>query len=129
MANIRTFNDVLPGAIVTSNSGRQYVVLADDAGNRGLFSPKGTWIRPNDGELTFGRDHVGVSKIEDFDTLPVLDRISEGIKYIYTSRNACAPLTTIYTSEPACVTAAKAKVADLQAEMDRQKAIIQRYER
>lgn len=124
---IQTFMDVLPGAIVTSTQGKRYVVLADDAGNRGLFGEKGTWIRPNDGELTFGKNHMGVQSIGVFDTLPVLDQISEGIKYIYTNRAACAPLTMVYTAEDPRVTEAKAKVAALQAEMARQQAIINRY--
>lgn len=127
MANIHTFKDVLPGAIVTSAQGKQYVVLADDAGNRGLFGPNGTWIRPNDGELTFGKNHMGVKCIEAFDTLPVLDQISEGIKFIYTNRGQCAPLSPIYTAEDPRVTEAKAKIAAMQAEIDRQAAIIARY--
>lgn len=124
---IQNFMDILPGAIVTSAQGKQYVVLADDAGNRGLFSEKGTWIRPNDGELTFGKNHMKVQKVEVFDTLPVLDQISEGIKYIYTDRFRCAPLTTVYTAEDPRVVEAKAKMTALQAEMARQQAIINRY--
>lgn len=127
MANIKTFKDVLPGAIVTSKQGNKYVVLCDDAGNRGLFTSSGTWIRPNDGELTFGKNHMAVQSIQDFDTLPVLDRVSEGLKYIMTGRHACAPLSTIYTAEDPRVTAAKAEVARLNAEMARQQAIIDRY--
>lgn len=129
MANIKTFMDVLPGSIVVSDMGTEYVVLVDDAGNRGLFSHRGTWIRPNDGELTFGKNHMSVSKVLEFDTLPVLDRVSEGIKYIYTDRVSCAPLTVCYTSEPQCVTEAKRKIADMEAEIKRQEAIIQRYAR
>lgn len=124
---IQNFMDILPGAIVTSAQGKQYVVLADDAGNRGLFSEKGTWIRPNDGELTFGKNRMKVQKVEVFDTLPVLDQISEGIKYIYTDRE-CAPLTTVYTAEDPRVVEAKAKMIALQAEMVRQQAIIYRYQ-
>lgn len=129
MANIRTFKDVLPGAIVTSDQGKKYVVLTDDAGNRGLFGANGTWIRPNDGELTFGKNHRKVDKIQDFDTLPVLDRVSEGIKYIYTGRDACAPLTTVYTAEDPRVTAAKAKMDTLVRQMAEQQAIIDAYGR
>lgn len=129
MANIKTFNDILPGSIVTSSGGTDYVVLCDDAGNRGLFSAKGTWIRPNDGELTFGKRRTAVSKIREFDTLPVLDRISEGIKYLYTDRRACAPLSTIYTSEDPRRIEALAEADRLEAAARRQREIADRYAR
>lgn len=124
---INTFKDVLPGAIVTSAQGKEYVVLVDDAGNRGLFTQKGTWIRPNDGELTFGKNHMNVQKIEDFDTLPVLDRVSEGLKYIFTGRATCAPLAVSYTAENPRVAEARAEMARLREAMDAQQAIIDRY--
>ena len=124
---INTFKDVLPGAIVTSTQGKKYVVLVDDAGNRGLFTDKGTWIRPNDGELTFGKNRMGVQMIQDFDTLPVLDRVSEGLKYIFTGRANCAPLAISYTAEDPRVTEARAQMARLKDAMAEQQAIIDRY--
>lgn len=127
MANIKTFKDVLPGAIVTSAQGNKYVVLVDDAGNRGLFTPKGTWIRPNENSLTFGKNRMAVSKIEDFDTLPVLDRVSEGIKYIFTDRYNCAPLTTVYSAEDPRRTAALREAERYEAEARRQREIAARY--
>lgn len=127
--NIKTFKDVLPGSIVTSKQGNLYVVLVDDAGNRGLFSSRGTWIRPNDGELTFGKNHMTVDKIQDFDTLPILDRVSEGLKYMFTDRHACAPLTTVYTAEDPRVTQAKKALADAEAAAANARAIIARYGR
>lgn len=125
---INTFKDVLPGAIVTSSQGKEYVVLVDDAGNRGLFTSKGTWIRPNDGELTFGKNHMAVAKIEDFDTLPVLDRVSEGLKYIFTGRANCAPLAISYTAEDPRVTAARQEADRLRQRLAEQGAIIRRYQ-
>lgn len=125
---INTFKDVLPGAIVTSSQGKEYVVLVDDAGNRGLFTSKGTWIRPNDGELTFGKNHMTVQSIQDFDTLPVLDRVSEGLKYIFTGRANCAPLATSYTAEDPRVTAARQEADRLRQRLAEQEAIIRRYQ-
>lgn len=125
--NIKTFKDILPGAIVTSKQGNTYVVLVDDAGNRGLFTSKGTWIRPNDGELTFGKNHMAVDKVMDFNTLPVLDRVSEGLKYIFTDRDACSPLTTVYTAEDPRVTAAKADLARAEAAARAAQNVINAY--
>ena len=42
---IKNNKDIPVGAIVTSTKGNTYLVLADDAGQRGLFIKSGTWIR------------------------------------------------------------------------------------
>ena len=67
-------------------------------------------------------------EIEDFDTLPVLDRVSEGLKYIFTGRANCAPLAISYTAEDPRVTAARQEADRLRQRLAEQEAIIRRYQ-
>lgn len=114
---IKTNKDIPVGSIVISKKGNKYLVLADDAGQRGLFTKSGTWMRFIGDTLTFGPGNPGeVKEIKQFDTLPVLDAVSEGIKMMYTGRAPRATMVTIYTAEPAEVTAAKAALAAMKAE-------------
>lgn len=115
------FNKDIPvGAIVTSTKKNKYLVCVDDAGQRGLFTKTGTWFRFNGDGLVFGKNDSGViDKIDAFDTLPPLDALSEGIKYIYTGRTPCAHMTTVYTREDPAVTEARKALATAEAEAAR----------
>ena len=124
--NLKTWKDVLPGSIVKSKKNNTYVLLSDAEGNRALYTKTGTFFRVND-DLTFGKNHEAIQSISAFDTLPVMDAISEGIKLMYTGRPASAPLKVIYTAEPAEVTAARKALADAQAAADRARAVMAGY--
>ena len=125
---IRNFRDIDAGSIIISKKGKQYIVLTDGEGNKGLFDKNGVWSRVNYDTLTFGKNDSGeVKEVKQFRTLPALDRISEAVKYQWTSRTACAPLTTVYTAEPAEVTAARKALADAQAAADRAGAVSAAY--
>lgn len=126
---IKRSTDLLGGMIVTSEKGVKYVVISDNAGTNYLFDKEGKMLRfdVNEG-LTFHNGTRVIAKVEDFGTLPVGDKISEGIKYMYTGRAACAPLTTVYTSEDPRVTEAKKALKaldDKKAELARQQANLQ----
>lgn len=124
---IKTNKDIPVGSIVTSKRGNKYLVLADDAGQRGLFTKTGTWMRFNGDALTFGKNGDTIQTIQQFDTLPTLDAVSEGLKMMYTGRAASAPLTTIYTAEHPAVTEAKGVMADCEAKMQAAMDTIRRY--
>lgn len=126
---IKTNHDIPVGAIVTSKKNNTYIVMVDDAGQRGLFTKTGTWFRFNGDELTFGKGFDGIQTIKIFDTLPPLDALSEGVKMMYTGRPACAHTCTIYNAEDPRVTDAKRKMQDLADEMARQQNIIDRFGR
>lgn len=125
---IKQFTDILPGSIITSKKGKKYILLTDAEGNRALFDKNGVFSRVDNNSLFFGKNNSGeVDKVEVYKTLPILDCISEGIKELYTGRAACATKTTVYTSEPAEVTAARKALADAKAAADRAAAIIAAY--
>lgn len=115
---IKTNKDIPIGAIATSKRGNKYLILADDAGQRGLFTKTGTWMRFNGDGLTFGKNGDTLQTIQHFDTLPPLDAVSEAIKMMYTGRAASAHIATIYTAEDPRVTAAKDALAALDAQSD-----------
>lgn len=127
---IKNNKDIPAGAIVTSTKGTKYLVLVDDAGQRGLYTKTGTWMRFVGDTLTFGKNGDStVKSVQIFDTLPTLDAISEGIKMIYTGRPACAKLTEVYSLEPDYVTEARKAMDCAMAEVEKAKSIIERYER
>lgn len=126
---IRNFRDVLSGSIIKSKKGKTYLCLVDETGNKALFDKDGKFSRVDLDSLHFGKNNSGeVDSIYQFQTLPILDAISEGIKYVFRpDRPACAPLTKVYTSEPAEVTAARKALADAQAAADRARAVMAAY--
>ena len=126
---IKNFKDVISGSIITSKKGKTYICLVDETGNKALFNKDGKFIRVDLDSLHFGKNNSGeVDTIRVFQTQPILDAISEGIKYLYRpDRPACAKLTTVYTSEPAEVTAARKALSDAKAAADRAAAIIAAY--
>lgn len=112
---IKNNKDIPVGAVVTTDNGAKYIVLVDDAGQRGLFTKTGTWRRFDGDTLNINKASA-IDTIQIFDTLPPLDAVSEAIKMMYTGRAACAHLATIYTAEDPAVTAAKKRMAELDAE-------------
>lgn len=125
---VKSWKDVLPGAIVKSKRGNTYVLLSDSEGNRAVYTSKGTYLRVNDDDLTIGKNHDPIQSIAIFDATPVLNAISEGIKMVYTGRPACATLVTIYTAEDPRVTAAKADIAAAEALIADRKRTIAMYQ-
>lgn len=116
---IKGNKDIPLGAIVTSEKGHTFLVGVDPAsGQRGLFTAKGTWHRfDSDDAMTFAKGSK-INKIEVFDTLPPLDALSEGIKFMYTERRACAHLETVYTAKSPRVLAAERAIEDARAAID-----------
>lgn len=115
---IKNNKDIPVGAIVTSDKHNTYMVAVDDAGQRGLFTKTGTWLRFNGDALAFGKNGDGsIDSIKVFDTLPPLDALSEAIKMMYTGRPATSHMATIYTSEDPAVTEARKSLATLQAQI------------
>jgi len=111
---IKNNKDIPAGAIVTSEKGHQFLVLVDDAGQRGLFTKSGTWHRFDGDSLTFAKGSK-IQTIQAFDTLPPLDAISEGVKLLYTGRASVAPLSTVYTAKSLRVLAAEKAIADARS--------------
>ena len=114
---IRNFRDVLSGSIIKSKKGKTYLCLVDETGNKALFDKDGKFSRVDLDSLHFGKNNSGeVDSVYQFQTLPILDAISEGIKYVFRpDRPACAPLTKVYTAEDPRVTAAKKALAEAEA--------------
>ena len=129
MANIRTFSDLPLGAIVTSKQGTKYVLLRDDNHQNFLINDKANYIRCDENDLTFGKNHMTIQRADAFTTLPPADAVSESLKVLFRpDRPACAALKTIYTAEDPRVTAAKADIAAAEALIADRKRTIAMYQ-
>ena len=128
MANVRTFSDLPLGAIVTSKQGTKYVLLRDDNHQNFLINDKANYIRCDENDLTFGKNHMTIQRADAFTTLPPADAVSESLKAIFTNRPACADLKTVYTAEDPRVTAAKADIAAAEALIADRKRVIAMYQ-
>ena len=128
MANIRTFSDLPLGAIVTSKQGTKYVLLRDDNHQNFLINDKANYIRCDENDLTFGKNHMTIQRADAFTTLPPADAVSESLKAIFTNRPACADPQTVYTAEDPRVTAAKADIAAAEALIADRKRTIAMYQ-
>lgn len=116
MANVRTFSDLPLGAIVTSKQGTKYVLLRDDNHQNFLINDKANYIRCDENDLTFGKNHMTIQRADAFTTLPPADAVSESLKVLFRpDRPACAALKTVYTAEDPRVTAAKKALAEAEA--------------
>lgn len=127
MANVRTFSDLPLGSIVTSSTGKKYVLLRDDNHQNFLINDKGNYLRCND-DLTFGKNRATIDRADAYETLPPADAVSESLKKLFTNRPACAALTTVYTREDPRVTAAKADIAAAEALIADRKRTIAMYQ-
>ena len=129
MANVRTFSDLPLGAIVTSKQGTKYVLLRDDNHQNFLINDKANYIRCDENDLTFGKNHMTIQRADAFTTLPPADAVSESLKVLFRpDRPACATLKTIYTAEDPRVTAAKADIAAAEALIADRKRTIAMYQ-
>ena len=129
MANVRTFSDLPLGAIVTSKQGTKYVLLRDDNHQNFLINDKANYIRCDENELTFGKNHMTIQRADAFTTLPPADAVSESLKVLFRpDRPACAALKTVYTAEDPRVTAAKADIAAAEALIADRKRTIAMYQ-
>lgn len=129
MANVRTFSDLPLGAIVTSKQGTKYVLLRDDNHQNFLINDKANYIRCDENDLTFGKNHMTIQRADAFTTLPPADAVSESLKVIFRpDRPACAALKTVYTAEDPRVTAAKADIAAAEALIADRKRTIAMYQ-
>lgn len=129
MANVRTFSDLPLGAIVTSKQGTKYVLLRDDNHQNFLINDKANYIRCDENDLTFGKNHMTIQRADAFTTLPPADAVSESLKVLFRpDRPACAALKTVYTAEDPRVTAAKADIAAAEALIADRKRIIDMYQ-
>ena len=115
---IKTVKDIQSGAILETKKGHEYVLLRDDAGVPSMYGKDGRWVRLNPDALCDVKGGHEIAKISAFVTMPQADQISEAIKYLYTGRTACAPLTVIHEVENAEVKAAKANIEDITAQMN-----------
>ena len=109
----KTVKDVQSGAIITTEKGHEYVLLRDDSGNPSMFAKDGRFVRLDTNGLCDVKGNHQIAKISAFLTMPQADQISEALKYLYTGREACAELTTVYEKENAKVKEAKARLNDL----------------
>lgn len=129
MANVRTFSDLPLGAIVTSKQGTKYVLLRDDNHQNFLINDKANYIRCDENDLTFGKNHMTIQRADAFTTLPPADAVSESLKVLFRpDRPACAALKTVYTAEDPRVTAAKADIAAAEALIADRKRTIAMYQ-
>ena len=96
---IKSVKDIQSGAIVTTAKGHEYVLLRDDSGNAAMFAKDGRFVRLDQDKLCDVKGKHEITKIGAFLTMPQADQISEALKYMYTGREACAVLTTIYEKE------------------------------
>ena len=129
MANVRTFSDLPLGAIVTSKQGTKYVLLRDDNHQNFLINDKANYIRCDENDLTFGKNHMTIQRADAFTTLPPADAVSESLKVLFRpDRPACAALKTVYTAEDPRVTAAKADIAAAEALIADRKRVIAMYQ-
>ena len=129
MANVRTFSDLPLGAIVTSKQGTKYVLLRDDNKQNFLINDKANYIRCDENDLTFGKNHMTIQRADAFTTLPPADAVSESLKVLFRpDRPACAALKTVYTAEDPRVTAAKADIAAAEALIADRKRTIAMYQ-
>ena len=129
MANVRTFSDLPLGAIVTSKQGTKYVLLRDDNHQNFLINDKANYIRCDENDLTFGKNHMTIQRADAFTTLPPADAVSESLKVLFRpDRPACADLKAVYTAEDPRVTAAKADIAAAEALIADRKRTIAMYQ-
>lgn len=105
MKTIKTNNDLRVGMVLTCANGKKYVVVADDNGHHDVISIS-THAYSNGSEV--GTDKIAVVggingsrdvvKIEEFDTLPTRNRLSEALKFI-TKQPFTATLLTVWKKE------------------------------
>lgn len=117
---IKNLRDLMPGAVVETRDNGFYIVLGDNMGRTALFNERGTWARLDDStDLFFGTDKntKEVVRIYGFaQTMPLLDQISESIKFIYDTRHNTAQLVKLWEVEADAVTEAKRELKRLNEE-------------
>lgn len=113
---IKNLRDVTPGCVLETRDHGFYVAISDGMGRIALFNERGTWGRIDQTENMFFDDgKKEVVRIYGFtQTLPILDQISEGIKFVYETRHNTADLFKIWESETEDVTEAKRELAQLK---------------
>lgn len=114
---IKNLKDLSVGNVCETRDHGFYVILCDEGGRKALFNERGTWGRIDDcKDMTFGtgKNVKEVVRVYGFtQTLPVLDQISEGIKFVYDLRKNTKDLIKLWESEPERVTDIKRQVSEL----------------
>lgn len=115
---IKNLRDLNPGVIAETRDHGFYVALPDGMGRIALFNERGTWGRCDDTtNMMFDDGKKEVIRVFGFtQTLPLLDQISEGIKFVYDTRHNTSDLFKLWESETEEVTAIKSEIAELRKE-------------
>lgn len=131
---IRTNNDLRVGMVLTTKSGSNYVVVADDNGHHdviNLGTGKSNGIEVGTGRIAVtGGNTVGsrnVVKIEEFDAIPTRNRLSEALK-IMTGKPFTEELVTVWTAERPEIVKAKERIANAEAELKAARADLARIQ-
>ena len=113
---IKNLRDLLPGQICESRDHGFYVVLPDGMGRTALFNERGTWGRIDQTEDMFFDDRKKeIVRVYGFtQAMPLLDQISEGIKFVYETRHNTSDLIFVWESEPVEITEAKREIKELK---------------
>lgn len=113
---IKNLRDLVPGTICETRDHGFYVVLTDGMGRLAMFNERGTWGRIDaTQDMRFDDGKKEVVRVYGFtQTLPILDQISEGIKFIYDTRHNTSDLFKLWESESEEVTQAKRELAELK---------------
>jgi len=114
---IKSVSDIASGAILTTKKGHEYILLRDDSGVPSMFGKDGRFVRLNPNGLADVKGGHQIDKVSAFLTMPQADQISEALKYLYTGREACADLTTIFTAENPIVKKAKEDLDNISSQM------------
>ena len=116
---IKSVKDIASGAIITTEKGHEYVLIRDDAGVPSMYAKDGRFVRLNQDGLCDIKGKHKFAKVSAFLTMPQADQISEAFKYLYTGREACAELTTIYKVENEEVKQAKERLKNVDIMLSR----------
>lgn len=115
---IKNLRDLSCGTICETRDHGFYTVIADGAGRTAMFNERGTWGRiDTTTNMWFDDGKKEVVRVYGFtQTLPLLDQISEAIKFIYETKPNTKDLLKLWESESEEVTEIKREIAALQAD-------------
>lgn len=118
---IKNLRDLSVGQVCETRDHGFYVILCDESGRKAIYNERGTWGRIDETKNMFFDDgKKEVVRVFGFaQTLPVLDQISEGIKFVYETRKNTKALFKLWESESEVVTDLKREVSNIMAEKDK----------
>jgi len=113
---IKNLRDLTVGNVVETRDHGFYVILCDEAGRKAIFNERGTWGRIDETQdMYFDDRKKEVIRVYGFaQTLPVLDQISEGIKFVYETRKNTKELFKLWEVETVEATELKRNISELK---------------